>query len=87
MPKIVKVITEMQRNGNKGRDGVLVAGMGIVFDAVGKHAPHIQPNVTQTRVLATADSATNVAQIHGVCHNLGVRGGQLPVSTKRPDHI
>ena len=54
----------MQGNGNKGRYSFLVVRMRMKLDTIGKDPPHVEAYVAGVLVEASADTATNMPQVH-----------------------
>jgi hypothetical protein len=67
----------MQGNGNKGRHGVFIVGMGIVLDAIGKDEPQIEAYISTVLVMAMSNAPTHVAQINRLGNDAIVRFGNL----------
>jgi hypothetical protein len=67
----------MQGNGNKGRHGVFIVGMGIVLDTIGKDEPQVESHIPTVLVSALSNAPTHVAQIDRLGNDAIVRFGNL----------
>jgi hypothetical protein len=72
LPQVVEEVSQVQGDGDKGRDSVLVARMGMILEAVCKDPPGIQADITEVFVLAASDSSANLSQVDGVFHYLRI---------------
>jgi hypothetical protein len=73
LPECVKEVTKVQGYRNKGRDRILtVAGVRVVFDAIGKDAPHVHAYRSSIAVATTTNIAADATQVHGVFDNFSV---------------
>jgi hypothetical protein len=73
----------MQGDGNKRWHGVLVVGMRIVLDAIGKDEPQVEADVTAVPVPTLSYAPTHVAQINRLGNDAIVRFGNLHTMKKQ----
>jgi hypothetical protein len=56
---------------------LLVTGMGVILDTVGKDAPHIQTNGPGVGVLPPTDRSADFAKVNWIFDNFGVDWNEL----------
>lgn len=68
----------MQGNGYEGRNCTLfVAGVSVIFNTVGKNAPHVQFYGPCVSILSPTNSSADFAKVNGMFDDFGVNRNQL----------
>jgi hypothetical protein len=73
----------MQRNRDERWHRLLVVGVRVKLDAIGKDAPHVQANVSGTLVLAPTHSSADVSEIQRTRDDFRVGGDELLIEREK----